>query len=273
MKLSKSLSSDRKMQKRRVRASKEQQLPLTMADVSKINNKPSSFAKSRKGSNNSSTLVTCGLFVLVIVMVWILLTTKFDYAADNLSTSIESGLSKASGASLSKYNSLQSALSQSNLVGLYFAASWCSMSTPVTKKLEELFSNEDSMQSRVLSEKYPASPGEKKDFALVYVSSDESEERMTDYSRWNWINVPFDSPDRNNLKRHFRTCAEIEMKELGIEVRRFHIPTLIIIDSKTQGVLTTNGVDELQEYGKNVLDHWLALQSLTRGLENKYESM
>ena len=261
------------MQKRRCRASQDMQLPVTMSDVSKNNNKPSTFPKNRKGRKSSSTLLTCGLFLLVIGLLGFLLTTKFDFVSHHPPKDIESGiesLTTVTGGSLSKFKSLERALADSKIVGLYFAAGWCSMSTPVSKSLEEVFSADKSMHSRVLSNE-PTPSGEDKDFALVYISSDESEEEMKDYSRWNWINVPFDSPDKNNLKRHLRTCAEIEMKDLGIDVRRFHIPALIIIDSASQGILSTNGVDELQEYGEDVLDHWLALQTLTRGLEDKYD--
>ena len=208
------------------------------------------------------------VFILLLIF---LLSTNFDFVSHHPPAApvAASSLTLGVGASLSKFKSLEKALTNSKIVGIYFAASWCDMSTPVSNALEKVFSAGDSLQNRVLSNDTP--DGEKKDLSIVYVSSDESEEDMKVYSRSNWINVPFESTDRNELKRHFRTCAQIEMEELGIDPRRFHIPTLLIIDSVTHGVLSTNGVDELEEYGTNVLDHWLQIQALTRGLEGKYE--
>lgn len=266
------------MQKRRGRASRDaMKLPLTMSDVSNNANinMSSTYSKNRKGQKKASTMVTCSLFLLSVVILGFLLTTNFDFVSHHPSPDVENKIdafSNIKGSTLSKFESIKRPLAAANIVGLYFAASWCSMSTPVTESLQHLFTDDEKMRSRVLtSDSESPFSGENADFALVYVSSDESEHAMKEYSKSNWINIPFDSPDKNSLKRHFRTCAEIEMKELGIDVRRFHIPTLIIIDSVSQGILSTNGVDELEEYGEDVLDHWLALQDLTRSLEDKYD--
>jgi hypothetical protein len=269
------------MQKRRVRSSNsDMQLPVTMSDVSnkKASSSWSSSSKPRNrnlhSGSTASTLIACGLLVVFILFLVFLLTADFDFVSHHpAKATVMDPASGTTGDSLSAFKSLDRALAGANLVGLYFAASWCSMSTPVSTNLEIIFSGTgaDSIQDRVLSNDNADMTTEKKDFALVYVSSDNSEEEMKDYVRWNWINVPFASPDKNNIKRHFRTCAQVEMEELQIDVRRFHIPTLIIIDSVTQGILSTNGVDELEEYGKGVLDHWLQIQMLTRALEDKYE--
>jgi hypothetical protein len=61
------------------------------------------------------------------------------------------------------------------------------------------------------------------------------------------------------------------MEELEINPRRFHIPTLMIVDAVTHGVISTNGAEDLEEYGDGVLDHWLEIQTLTRALEDKYD--
>eukprot|EP00557_Chaetoceros_sp_GSL56_P001697 CAMPEP_0176504238 /NCGR_PEP_ID=MMETSP0200_2-20121128/15814_1 /TAXON_ID=947934 /ORGANISM="Chaetoceros sp., Strain GSL56" /LENGTH=157 /DNA_ID=CAMNT_0017903631 /DNA_START=571 /DNA_END=1044 /DNA_ORIENTATION=+ len=156
------------------------------------------------------------------------------------------------------------------------------MSTSVTKSLEEIFSqttsvNEPISSNRLLTKEDNINNGQEqqqqqqqKDFALVYISSDTSVDEMKDYMKWNWIGIPFDSPDRNELKRYFKTCAQNEMEELGIDARRFEIPSLFILDTVTQDIISTNGVGDLQYYGEEVLDHWLEIQSLMRALEDKY---
>ena len=71
--------------------------------------------------------------------------------------------------------------------------------------------------------------------------------------------VPWDSPERTQLKRHFRVCAKPEVQALGID-RTMEIPTLLILDSVTHAVVTTGGVQDLKEYEDRALDHWLDLR-------------
>lgn len=169
---------------------------------------------------------------------------------------------------LAKFSSLSYALANTELVGLYFAAAWCPMSTPVTEELESAFSQK--VGTLLVPGDETLTEDVHRPLAIIYVSSDKSDEDMKKYARDGWINVPFDSPDRNGLKRHFRVCAKRELQELGFD-RKMEIPTLIIIDSVTQGVLTTSGVSDLKEYGDKAIDHWLGLQNLIRSLEDKYE--
>ena len=76
-------------------------------------------------------------------------------------------------------------------------------------------------------------------------------------SHGTWGCVPFNSVERNELKRKFGVCAGKEVRELGLtpDGRKFGIPTLILIDSKSEEVLSFNGVDDvmdgtlLQKYG------------------------
>ena len=175
---------------------------------------------------------------------------------------------------LSKFKSLEYALAHSELIGLYFAASWCRMSTPVSNSLEEIFppGAAGGIDDRILSPQSTVATrsAERKALAIVYVSSDESEEDMIDYSRKNWINVPYGSTERTSLKQHFQVCAKPEVEQLDI-TRNFEIPTLIIIDSVSHGILTTSGHIDLEQDGAVALDHWLELRDTVRGLENKYE--
>ena len=149
---------------------------------------------------------------------------------------------------LSQFSELSFALQNSDLVALYFAASWCPMSTPISIALDKAFGNSNDV---LTSEK----EGRKK-LSIVYVSSDKTIEEYNEYIKnRNWLAVPFDSPQRNQLKRHFSTCAHRELKELGFD-RKHEIPTIIIIDSKSQGVITTSGADHIDDMGEAALDHW-----------------
>jgi len=256
-------------------------LPLITADIGcKPTGRSKTWQRATKRhqkKNPSSALFTCGLFLLFIVAGAFLLTHDFNYVSHHpVNSNVDATKRATSQKALSQYKSLQYALANADIVALYFAASWCSMSTPVTESIEKIFSTKDGLEKRVLKPNLALGDigleeAEHKDLAIVYVSSDRSEKSMLEYSRWNWINIPFSSEEKSDIKRQYRTCAKVEMEDLGIEPRRYHIPTLIIIDSATQGILSTNGVDELDEYGDDVLDHWIQLQQLARSLEDKYE--
>jgi hypothetical protein len=179
---------------------------------------------------------------------------------------------------LSKFRSLDYPLQHAKLVGLYFAASWCPHSTPVTEALDEYFGD------IILSPPRGKEGGEDYDeelsstmdittrtapLAIVHVSSDHKEQNFQQYIRRNWIPIPFDSPDKNRLKSHFLVCSRPEVAELGID-RKHEIPTLLIIDSETQSIVTTNGVEDLEDYKEKALDHWIDLHDLLRAMEEKY---
>mmetsp|Transcript_14457 Transcript_14457/g.21680 ORF Transcript_14457/g.21680 Transcript_14457/m.21680 type:complete len:293 (+) Transcript_14457:82-960(+) len=290
------------MQKRKGRGSlslgSDMLLPLTTSDTSpkktntffnKNNNRQHTLrTRHEKRRSGSSTWITCVLFLFVMACIGLLLTHKFDFVSHNPVTNTGSVvvdpsndiLTSAVGQqlnSLAQFKSVEKPLSHAKLVGLYFAASWCGMSTPVSNKLEQLFdasagadTDATSLSNRILTSQ-DIDNGLHKDFSLVYISSDNTAEDMEKYTRPNWIPIPFDSPDRNDLKRHYRACAEVEMEGLEITPRRYNIPTLLIVDSVTHGIITSNGAQDLEEYGAEVLDHWLQVQSLTRALEDKYD--
>ena len=172
---------------------------------------------------------------------------------------------------LSKFPSLTNAFAKSEIVLIYFAASWCPMSTPITEALDDAFSGKrNTLLYPDEVGTYDAATEGRKPLSLVYVSSDRSEEEMEDYIRGGWQSIPFDSTERTELKKHFRVCAKRELEELGFE-RRFEIPTLMILDGHTHGIISTNGVEDIREYSDKALTHWLGMQSLIRGLEDKYE--
>lgn len=170
---------------------------------------------------------------------------------------------------LAEFSSLQYALENSQLVAIYFAASWCPMSTPVTNMLDE------KLRDVILPPPKEGSPTkllQRHGLSLVYVSSDTSAEQMESYLRTNWITVPFDSPDRNNLKRRFRTCAKRELKPLDME-REYEIPTLVVVAGASHQVLTYAGVQDLKEHGVQAVDHWLELERISTALESKYDTI
>jgi hypothetical protein len=172
---------------------------------------------------------------------------------------------------LDQFPSLQYALQNSKLVGIYFGAAWCPMTTPVTELLNQHFS-ELLLAPPSPGEETPSSPQavRHEGLSIVYVSSDTDAEAAKDYLRPNWMTLPFATSERTDMKRHFLTCAKREMKDLGIKDRKHDIPTLIIVEGASQQVLTYHGVKDVNEYGAQAIDHWMELASLSDALDSKY---
>jgi hypothetical protein len=171
---------------------------------------------------------------------------------------------------LDQFPSLQYALQNSKLVGIYFGAAWCPMTTPVTELLDQHF-KDLLLTPPVPGEATPSSPTPRHEgLSIVYVSSDTDEAAATEYLRPNWMTMPFATAERADVKRHFLTCAKREMKDLGIKDRKHDIPTLIIVEGKSQQVLTYHGVKDVNEYGAEAIDHWKELASLSDALDSKY---
>ena len=161
---------------------------------------------------------------------------------------------------LDRFPTLSFALKNSDLVALYFAAHWCPMSTPVSLALDDAFGSHDLLMP---TDAHLLSRG-KKSLSIVYVSSDKTEHEYQDYiQNRNWIPVPFESPEKRQLKQHFSTCARIELKDLNID-RKHEIPTIIVIDSATQGIITTNGANDVGGMGDRALEHWMEMQTWVR---------
>jgi len=117
-----------------------------------------------------------------------------------------------------------------------------------------------------------ASDGDKPLLSLLYVSSDESLESLTKYMSPypHWSYIPFDDDERAELKRHFKTCAKVEMEELGILNREHEIPTLIILDGKTHSIISSEGVADVNAHGVEAVQRWKETVMLMRGLEGKF---
>jgi Thioredoxin-like len=168
---------------------------------------------------------------------------------------------------LSDYPSIQYALDHSDIVLLYFAAAWCPLSAPITQLLDEKFGD-------IFLPPRGSHPGsisyKRRPISLVYVSSDESEKQMLEYTHKNWIDVPFNSQERTALKKQFKVAAKREMEVLDMEHRIYEIPTIIIVSGESHNVITTHGVDDLKEKGSEALIYWIKLLHTVKALEDKY---
>jgi hypothetical protein len=129
---------------------------------------------------------------------------------------------------LADYDSLRYALQNSQLVALYFAASWCSDSTPVSLQIDQVLSDillpppprlDADATGQIVTE--PVILPQRHGLSLVYVSSDRT---LDDYNayldqndrRSHWMAVPYDTPELALLKQRFHTCAKTELEELKL---------------------------------------------------------
>ncbi len=204
--------------------------------------------------------------VTILSLAWIILFglnsisprnfTRHDEKIDSSIISINQLRLRQTSLPLSNFSDLTYALENSDLVALYFAASWCPMSTPISILLDSTFGKHYDM---VLTPN-----GERKTLSIVYVSSDKTIDEFNAYIHdRNWLFVPYESAERDLIKRHFSTCAERESDSLGID-RMHEIPTIIVIDSATHGVLTFNGVHDVESMREESLGHWKDIQDWIR---------
>jgi hypothetical protein len=238
------------MIQRRNASSKEQVLPMTRGATQK--------AIRKKGDGPWS------IFFMILVVTALVFYDVMSMLSTGTSSDEIVSLQEEQALPLASFETLNHALQHAKLVGVYFAASWCPMSTPITNKMEQAFSSVPNLLYT------SGESGEKHEFAIVHVSSDTSQSTMENYLKLGWIGVPVDSPETVGLKRHFSTCAMREIKDLGIE-RKFQIPTLIILDGESHGIVTTNGVHDLEEEGSGALNRWLQMQNSIPELESKYQ--
>ena len=142
----------------------------------------------------------------------------------------------------SKFPSLVQPMATSKVMGLFFAASWCPDCTGVTPVVDEVLKGSNS-----------------KNLSIVYVSSDTTESQMMNYVPIGWMTVPFGQvEERTELKREFGACAGKEAGPLSIS-RKFGIPTLIVVQSNSGKILTTDGVDDVMKDKGGALQKWLQM--------------
>jgi len=224
-------------------------LPVTKAD------EKATRPKKRRGKRKSSPSLTRLVILATAFGVMVVGVRRFLFGSSSTSVaSTDRTLQETNGPPLSQFPSIQWALDNSEIVGLFFAADWCPQSTPVTNLLDAVFVSslfEPRDDDKPLKEKHV--------LTIIYVSSDRNEDHMHKYRRSHWHWVKYHGEERANIKRHFKTCAKREMKGLGMERREHEIPTLIVISGRTRQVLTYDGVTDVQEKGIEALDKWLAL--------------
>lgn len=170
---------------------------------------------------------------------------------------------------LSEFPSIQYALDHSDIVLLYYAASWCPMSTPVTELLDAKF-GDILLPSAFETRNTGTTKKFRRPMSLVYVSSDETADQMNQYARRHWITLPFDTDERTRLKRHFKVAAKKEMAQIGMQQRIYEIPTIIIVSGQSHNVVTTHGVEDLKQKGSEALIHWIKLLHTIKRAENNY---
>lgn len=220
--------------------------------------------QSSKYHNGSAAAATgCGpgfWSVLTLAVMTLLLVTCIQQFTENQQRKQQPERVLA----LSAFPTLSWALNHADLVGLYFAAQWCPMSTPVTQKLGQHFPDTILLPPPTQN----ANPSHHT-FAIVYVSSDTTQGEMNQYVKPNWIAIPMEEDERMALKKHFSVCAKRELQELDME-RKFEIPSLFILDGATHGLITTNGAQDVLHRGAMVLEYWKELQLKIRGMEQRF---
>lgn len=236
-------------------------LPMTEAD------RRDRTKKNRRTRWSNSSYVFLALIICVGFIFTMTRRYAFGRSIEDTEEQERKLVAKERDLPLQDFPSLQYALRNSDIALLYFAAAWCPMSTPVTNKLDEIF--RDVLLEPPSEDSSPRNLLQRQGVSLVYVSSDRSSQEMQDYLKPSWMYVPFDSEEREALKRRFATCARRELDELGME-RKHEIPTLIVLSGPTHNVLTFHGVKDVEEYGLNAIDHWLELERLSAALETKY---
>lgn len=243
-------------------------LPLTESDR---HDAESSSKKRKKRRPLTPLQASACLFVAIITGGLLVATVQRNFFPSPSTDAEEQSrrllVSQEHNLPLQSFPSLQYALSNSEITLLYFAASWCPMSTPVTEKIDEVF--QDVLLDPPGEDDSPRNLVQRHGVSLVYVSSDRTEEEMQEYIKPKWMVVPFESEEREALKRRFATCARRELQELGME-RKHEIPTLIVLSGPTHSVLTFHGIKDMEEYGINAIDHWLELEHLSTALGEKF---
>ena len=139
-----------------------------------------------------------------------------------------------------KFPSLQKYLASSPYLALYFASSWCPDCTSITPIVSSMYTH--------------------KGLNVVYVSSDNSKEQMEKYYEKEKIpfpSIPFENTEeRTELKLQFGACASKEVPMIeGMKTRKkYGIPTLVVLDCKSQDIAMVMTDTEIKEDGLKSLE-------------------
>jgi Thioredoxin-like len=242
-------------------------------------NSSSTRPQQQHTSNSSKLLLVVGLLLGIIGLVSIYLSshvtgvaTTTTHEDEDMPISIATLLEEeeispeerhrklTSSDFYTQFPSLRPILSEYVVVGLYFAAAWCPMSTTVTELLHDTFAATmattiDTTISSGQNDPEKSSP--QKPFALVYISSDVSVVQFDGYRKPWWHYIPYDqAEERRSIKQYLRTCARKEMEGLNITAPRdAEIPHLDIL---RHGVLLTRaGIADVRARGSTAIAYWL----------------
>jgi len=155
-----------------------------------------------------------------------------------------------------QFPSLTIPLQTYRIVGLYFASSWCPDCSPVTPQLKKFYSKALMLQA--------GTSEVKKNFEVVYVSSDMNAKQMEEYYKTEhaaWSFVPYSHSDElMAMKRFFQVCAGKEAPGLGMSgpgARLSGIPTLLLLDSENERILSRDGVQDIMRLSvEEALHKW-----------------
>ena len=158
---------------------------------------------------------------------------------------------------LPQFPTLHTQLDSSQVVVLYFGASWCKSSASVATKMDQL------LGPRLETPKSKSSSNnneqDRKPLSVVYVSSDNNKLQFRNYIRNRfWSKVPYHSKESGRLKKYFKVCAKSELERLQFE-RKHDLPYIVVLSGETHKVVSRNGVQELKKYGPGVVEYWTTL--------------
>ena len=140
--------------------------------------------------------------------------------------------------------SSEEALKPAKRVALYFSAHWCPPCRKFTPLLKDVYNEVNENQ---------------KQFEVIYVPSDKTEEEMTKYheeEHGDWFRIPFSETTlRESLRDYFGKKFDTKTNELV----RSGIPCLVILDDDLSTVKAYDGVSEIQNLGSMAVEmKWIA---------------
>ncbi|CAB9496338.1 expressed unknown protein [Seminavis robusta] len=162
---------------------------------------------------------------------------------------------------LPKFPSLKKAFNESQIVAVYFGASWCKQSARVVKKIDRLLGPKLQQYAKETNsvEKANGKRKKRRPLTLLYVSSDKSKLQFQNFVKNRFWKVAKWKSERKELKKHFKVCAKIEQEPLQLQ-REYEIPHMILFSGRTHRILSRDGVHDLETQGLGILDHWMDLE-------------
>lgn len=156
---------------------------------------------------------------------------------------------------LPQFPTLQAGLDSSEVVVVFFGASWNKNSASVANQMGQILGPKLKEATKHKHD------GEiRKPLSVIYVSSDSHKHQFQKYvqNRY-WSSVPFHSKEAKKLKKYYKVCARKELETLQIMERKHELPYMLIFSGESHKVVSRTGVTDLKKLGLGVLDHWTKL--------------